>query len=117
MSKNYIFRKFECGLTKEETAKLCFKTVRTVTGWDNGRDIPPECRRLMRWAKNRELSASEKWHGFKIKSGLMELPTGKSISPQELLIGIALLEIQDCNSIKVLSKILKYSRIINEIKK
>ncbi len=30
MTKNYIFREFECGLTVEEAAKLCLKTVRTV---------------------------------------------------------------------------------------
>ena len=27
MTKNYIFREFECGLTVEEAAKLCLKTV------------------------------------------------------------------------------------------
>ena len=39
-NKNYIFRWFECGLTVEETAKLCFKSVMTVTKWDGGRPIP-----------------------------------------------------------------------------
>jgi hypothetical protein len=34
MSKNYIFRELECQMTKEEVAELCFKSVRTVTGWD-----------------------------------------------------------------------------------
>ncbi|TON57599.1 regulator, partial [Vibrio parahaemolyticus] len=27
MSKNYVFREFECGLSVEEAAKLCFKSV------------------------------------------------------------------------------------------
>lgn len=27
MTKNYIFREFECGLSIEDTAKLCFKSV------------------------------------------------------------------------------------------
>ena len=61
MSKNYIFRELECQMTKEEVAELCFKTVRTVTGWDEGKPIPPECKRLMRMAKGRELSIYEEW--------------------------------------------------------
>ena len=48
-------------MTKEEVAELCFKTVRTVTGWDGGKPIPPECKRLMRMAKGRKLSIYEEW--------------------------------------------------------
>ncbi len=59
MSKNYIIRKLECQMTKKEVAELCFKTVRTVTGWGEKKPIPPECKRLMRMAKSRELSISE----------------------------------------------------------
>ncbi|GHW20751.1 regulator [Vibrio cholerae] len=37
MTKNFVFREFECGLTLEETAKLCFKSVRPLkcitTNW------------------------------------------------------------------------------------
>ncbi len=40
-------------MTKEEVAELCFKSVRTVTGWDEGNPIPPEYKRLMRMAKGR----------------------------------------------------------------
>ncbi len=28
-------------MTKEEIAELCFKTATTVTGWDEGKPIPP----------------------------------------------------------------------------
>ncbi|MCG6412275.1 regulator [Vibrio fluvialis] len=94
MTKNYIFRKFECELSKEETAELCFKTVRTVTGWDAGKDIPPECKRLMRMAKSRLLSHQEEWEQFKMVRGKLELPTGQCISPQELITAVALLSIQ-----------------------
>ncbi|CAH6836127.1 hypothetical protein VCHA56P521_210026 [Vibrio chagasii] len=59
MSKNYIFRELDCQMTKEEVAELCFKTVRTITDWGEGKPIPPECKRLMRMAKGRELSVSE----------------------------------------------------------
>lgn len=30
MTKNYIFREFECGLSVEQAAELCLKTVRTL---------------------------------------------------------------------------------------
>lgn len=53
MSKNYIFRKLKCNLTKEQTADLCFKSVKTVTRWDEGQTIPPEYKRLMRMSKGR----------------------------------------------------------------
>ncbi|MBY8191422.1 regulator [Vibrio fluvialis] len=116
MSKNYIFRKFECGLSKEETAKLCFKTVRVVTGWDNGKDIPPECKRLMRMAKSKELSHLESWENFRIVRGMLELPTGQHITPQQLLTGIALLEIQSDIELKTCTKLLKIARKLANIR-
>ncbi len=30
MTKNYIFREFECGLSVQQTAELCFKSVTTI---------------------------------------------------------------------------------------
>lgn len=120
MTKNYIFRKFECGLSKEETAKLCFKTVRVVTGWDNGKDIPPECRRLMRLVKSKELSHSENWNNFRMVKDKLEIPTGQQITPQELLTAVALLSIRSELEIKTSSKLLKIARSlikIHEIKK
>lgn len=116
MSKNYIFREFECGLTKEQTAELCFKSVRTVTEWDKGKPIPPECRRLMRMVRGRELSPNENWNNFIMHAECLELPTGQFVSPQEILTGIALLHIQSDTEIRVLKKILKYSRVLNKIR-
>lgn len=66
ISKNYIFRALECQLTKEETANLCFKSVKTVTRWDEGHAIPPECKRLMRMVKGRELEVSRDWKQFRL---------------------------------------------------
>ncbi len=40
ITKNYISREFECGLSNEQTAKLCFKNVRKVKQWNKGYDIP-----------------------------------------------------------------------------
>lgn len=115
MSKNYIFREFECGLTKEQTAELCFKSVRTITEWDKGKPIPPECKRLMRMMKGKELSSSKKWNSFKMHYDKLELPTGQLVSAQQIIIGIALLEIGALNDVEVSRKILKYARELRKI--
>ncbi|EKO3426342.1 phage protein [Vibrio fluvialis] len=116
MSKNYIFREFECGLTKEQTAELCFKSVRVVTSWDLGKEIPPECKRLMRWASQRELSHYPEWEAFAMAHNRMVLPTGQRITAQQLLTGIALLEIQSELEIQTSSKLLRIARALNSIK-
>nr|WP_242008748.1 regulator [Vibrio fluvialis] len=116
MTNNYIFREFECGLTKEQTAELCFKSVRTVTEWDRGKPIPPECKRLMRFFTRRELSISEEWSMFYMVHNRLILPTGDSISPQQLLTAVALLEIDSISEKTVKSKLLKYVRAITRIK-
>ncbi len=116
MTKNYIFREFECGLTREQTAELCFKSVRTVSEWDKGKPIPPECKRLMRMYKGKELSQHSSWDGFTMKGERMELPTGQMITPQQLLTGIALIEISSELELNVQAKLLKIARCISKIK-
>ncbi|WP_099608814.1 phage protein [Vibrio coralliilyticus] len=116
MTKNYIFREFECGLSVEETAKLCFKTVRTVKEWDRGKEIPKECKRLMRKQSRLELSIGEDWEGFRMRNRMLELPTGQSVTPQEILTAIGLLEIQSDIELKTCTKILRLSRCIADIK-
>ncbi|MCE7607961.1 regulator [Vibrio fluvialis] len=116
MSKNYIFREFECGLTREQTAELCFKSVRTVTEWDKGKPIPPECKRLMRMCKGRELSTDPSWSDFKMHYKKMELPTGQLVTAQEILIGVALLEIQSEIELLTTKKLLKFVRAIARLK-
>ena len=112
MTKNYIFREYVCCLTREETANLCFKTVRTVTGWDDGNPIPPECKRLMRMAKGRELHSSEDWKQFKMHNNGLELPTGKTVTAQQIMAGIALLEIQSEHELKTSTYLIKTARAI-----
>ncbi|MGI2788476.1 regulator [Vibrio fluvialis] len=114
MTKNYIFREFECGLTREQTAELCFKSVRTVTEWDKGKPIPPECKRLMRMNCGKELSYIGDWEGFQVSNGLLKLPTGRAVTAQQVLTGIALLEIQSDLEIKTSTYILKTARIISK---
>ncbi|MDC5808026.1 regulator [Vibrio europaeus] len=116
MTKNYIFREFECRLSVQETAKLCFKSVRTIKDWDKGKEIPPECKRLMRRHSRLELSHSEEWDGFSIQNERLELPTGQLVTPQEILCGIGLLEIQSELELKTTTKLLKLSRELARIK-
>ncbi|EKO3441253.1 phage protein [Vibrio fluvialis] len=116
MTKNYIFREFECGLTREQTAELCFKSVRTVAGWDWGKEIPPECKRLMRWASKRELSHHPEWEAFSMAQNRMVLPTGQMVTAQQILTGIALLEIQSDIELKTCTKLLKIARQLARIK-
>ncbi|EPD4374818.1 regulator [Vibrio fluvialis] len=110
MSKNYIFREFECGLTREQTAELCFKSVRTVTEWDRGKPIPPECRRLMRMASRKELSPHKHWNQFLMRYDKLEVPTGQLVSPQQILTGLALLEIDSTIDVEAKKKLLQYAR-------
>ncbi|WP_423841137.1 regulator [Vibrio mytili] len=116
MNKNYIFREFECGLTIEETAKLCFKSVTTVKKWDKGKSIPPECKRLMRMNSGRELAASEDWEFFKMHKNKLELPTGQFVTAQQILTGIALLELGAEPDLMIAKEIMKYVRALTKIK-
>ncbi|MFW1208004.1 regulator [Vibrio parahaemolyticus] len=115
MTKNYIFREFECGLSVEQAAELCLKTVRTVKEWDKGKTIPPECKRLMRMIKGRELSPSEQWEHFKMHYDRLELPTGQLVTAQQVLTGIALLEIGALTDLEAAGQVLKYARALKEM--
>ncbi|EQM51677.1 hypothetical protein D051_5349 [Vibrio parahaemolyticus VPCR-2010] len=46
----------------------------------------------------------------------LELPTGQLVTPQEILTGIALLEIQSPSDTGTLTKLMKYARCIAGIK-
>ncbi|ENM5787105.1 phage protein [Vibrio metoecus] len=116
MTKNLVFREFECGLSVEDTAKLCFKNASEIKKWDEGEKIPPECRRLMRWYKKRELYHGDAWNGFKMEGGRLILPTGDKITPQQILAAIAIMQIEAPNDGITRSKLLKYARAIARIK-
>ena len=65
-----LFRKFVCGLSKEDVAALCLKSVTTITRWDEGNPIPPECKRLMHIYTGMELAIiNPKWKGWRIRNG------------------------------------------------
>lgn len=116
MKKNFVFREFECGLSVEDTAKLCFKNASEIKEWDAGKKIPPECRRLMRWHRRRELYHGDAWWGFKMEGGRLIFPTGDRVAPQQLLAAIAILQIEAPSDAITRSKLLKYARAMARIK-
>ncbi|WP_411197962.1 regulator [Vibrio sp. EA2] len=115
MNKNYIFREYECGLSIEDTAELCLKSARTIKEWDKGKSIPPECKRLMRMVKGRELSSSQQWEYFRMHYDKLELPTGQLVTAQQVLTGIALLEIGSKTDLDTAGRVLKYARALKNI--
>lgn len=89
--------------------------MRTVKEWDKGKTIPPECKRLMRMAKGRELSPSEQWEHFKMHYDRLELPTGQLVTAQQVLTGIALLEIGALNDLEAARRVLKFARALRNM--
>ncbi|KOO14391.1 regulator [Vibrio xuii] len=116
ITKNYVFREFECGLSIDETSNLCFKSIRTVKSWDQGNEIPDVCKRLMRKHKHLELSHCREWEGFRMTKGRLELPTGQLVSPQQILTGIGLLDINSELEIKTSTRLLQLARAITNIR-
>lgn len=92
--------------------------MRTIKEWDKGKAIPPECKRLMRMTKGRELSPSDQWQQFKMHYDTVELPTGQLVTTQQVLTGMALLEIGALTDLEAAGKVLKYARSLkNDVKK
>ena len=84
--KKYIFSELECGLTVEEVAELCLKSMIKVKKWDN----------------------------FIIRHDRLELPTGQLLTAQQVLIGVALLELGASSDTNIAHQILKYTRILSK---
>ena len=83
--KNKIFRWHTCGLSIEKTAKICSRSVSTVTKWDAGRPIPPECKLLMQIMSGINLEPiSKEWKGWHIRGNLLIAPGGESMSVERL---------------------------------
>lgn len=117
ITDNLIFRMYKCGLSIEETATLCFKSVRTVTEWDRGKPIPPECRRLMKIYSCRDLEPlHEDWRGWKIKKGELITPSGWAITPDRIISGNALLEIDAENDRKTKATIIRTARLLQRLR-
>ncbi|WP_264876288.1 regulator [Vibrio agarivorans] len=114
MTRNFIFREFKCRLSIEDTAKLCFKSVSTVKKWDKGNDIPKECKRLMRLHSNTVCSYAGEWEQFKIENGRLVLPTGQRLTPNQVLMGAALVEIGGEIELKTSSTVIKTARALQK---
>ena len=117
MTKNYVFREFICNLSREETAKLCFKSVIEVKRWDEGKPIPKECKRLMRMHKRLEISHSKEWEGFSMQNNMLKIPNGQLLTPQQIIVGAALVCIQSEIELKTSTHLIKLARTIAEIKR
>lgn len=105
-----------CGLTVEKTAELCFKSVSTVTKWDRGRTIPPICKRLMKLYANRRLDAvSKEWRGWMFNKGELITPNGWSLTPNQIFMGNALIEIGTDNDRALRAEIMRVARLIKNI--
>ncbi len=86
ITKNFIFRWFECGFNKEETAKLCFVSVTEVTLWDEGKEMPAIYKRVMRMAAGRELPSifERYWEGWRMSGYHLITPAGSQMTRQRL---------------------------------
>ncbi|HFQ5220714.1 TPA: DUF3653 domain-containing protein, partial [Vibrio vulnificus] len=113
VNNNYIFRKFICGLSKNQAVELCFKSMRTITRWDAGQEIPPECRRLMKLYSCADLEAiNESWRGWQIRQGKLITPNGWSLTPDRIITGNALIEINAENDRQAKAMIMKAARLL-----
>ncbi len=70
-------------------------------------------------AKGRELASSEDWKRFRMHKDTLELPTGKYVTAQQILIltGVALLELGAEPDLIIASKLMRYVRALCKIKK
>ncbi|MDG3085476.1 DUF3653 domain-containing protein [Vibrio hannami] len=92
LTKNLVFRKFVCGLSVKDTAKLCLESESEIKKWDEGKTIPPICKRLMRMVKGRELHHSKEWDGFWIEGDTLRLPNGERLTSTQILSGNLILK-------------------------
>ncbi|MBV7296619.1 DUF3653 domain-containing protein [Enterovibrio paralichthyis] len=116
-SQNYIFRRFECGLSLDEAAKLCFKSVSDIEKWDEGEPIPPECRRLMRMYSGREICGiNDEWDGWRISRGGIITPANEFLDPDRIITGNYLLQLGTREDRAAAHRVLKYSRLIRRNK-
>ncbi len=116
MTENEYFRFYICKLDVKTTAELCFKSVTTVKGWDKGRPIPPECKRLMKMHAKRSLSETTEWEGFSMVGNKLQAPNLKQYTPRQLISSLALLEINAPYDQQTKKDLLKYARILAKLK-
>ncbi|OEA76718.1 hypothetical protein BBM67_10720 [Vibrio parahaemolyticus] len=65
--------------------------------------------------KESELSPSEQWEHFKMHYDRLELPTGQLVTAQQVLTGIALLEIGALTDLEAAGRVLKYARALKDM--
>ncbi|MEZ9327329.1 regulator [Vibrio cyclitrophicus] len=115
MTENELFRKFYCGLSIEDTADLCFRSVKTVKEWDSGKAIPYECRRLMRLISNRPIGTTREWSSFYMENEKLVLPNGQRLTASQVLLGAALIEIANESDRKTMVRTIKLARAMSKL--
>lgn len=116
ITDNEIFRFYTCSLTVEMTAKLCFKTPKTVLQWDKGKTIPPICRRLIKMYACCDLSPFDNdWQGWKVSQGKLITPDGWPLTPGRIIMGNALIEIGAADELRFQREVLRTARMIKKL--
>ena len=61
--------------------------MRTITSWDAGKPIPPECKKLMMIHKGLDLTPIwPTWKDWRIKGNVLIAPNGEDLSEERLMI-------------------------------
>lgn len=100
---------------RRKADELCLKTVRAVKEWDTVETIPTKCKHPIKMTKGRELSSSEQWEHFKMHHDRLELPTGQLVTAQQVLTGVALLEIGALTDLEAAGRVLRYARALKDM--
>lgn len=66
-------------------------------------------------AKGRELSANKDWRRFKMHHDKLETSSGQRVTPQQILTGLALLEIQSELEISTSTYLVKVARALAKL--
>jgi len=115
MTENELFREFYCGLSIEEAAELCFRSVKTVKEWDAGKSIPSVCRRLMRLNSSRTIGVTDEWSRFCMENEKLVLPNGQRLTAGQVLLGAALIEIASENDRLTMIRMIKLARAMSKL--
>ncbi len=86
---NLTFRWLICKLSREETAALTHRHVRTVDRWDKGDPIPPELKHLMALASGAmPQTLHTSWEGYRFSNEWLVTPNDVWLSECDLRVAL-----------------------------
>lgn len=113
VTKNYIFRYFTCGLTIEDASKLCLVSATEVKKWDEGKPIPPLCKRVMRMYVGHDLCPSEpEWSDWKMSGKQLVMPNKVALSPHQISTAAYILSMAPVEEHQAATRLLKFARLL-----